>query len=373
MSLPVQPAMDPLSAVASVAGLVGLAAQIAASIKQHDFWSSVADTPVSLRWLLADVQLVHDLVHSIEASFARSAIPQGSTDPLQQLLERCFADLASLEGLVKTVLPVPGDSCRKATWKSIKATLKKDKFKSYREHLVSAKITLLLAQGYVNQQHIDSRFDALETRIASLSLANSTAALEERIAIEAQKITASILESCSTISLVGAMAPSIQATVSSAIETAMRSHLPQQPSSSRDTEITRAGNTRKSHRLTSIKHYNTPFKRFEVRTIHNGRDVVGSEWDPHDLSASSPKPPETEIFFLPRRWMSSTARRLSIQWEPSSHWGFSGFRVKYHPVVPTSSPILRACQDGDVALARCLPRCSPHQMLSVNTGCPCLL
>ncbi|KAK3380506.1 hypothetical protein B0T24DRAFT_590970 [Lasiosphaeria ovina] len=126
--------MDLPSAAASVAGLVGLTAQIATSIKQlHDFWSLVADALVSLR----------------------------------------------------------------------------------------------------------------ETRIAVLSLANSTAALEERIATEAQKITASILESCSTISLVGAMAPSIQTTVSSAIETAMRSHLPQKPSSGRDTEITRPGNTRK--------------------------------------------------------------------------------------------------------------------------------
>lgn len=144
--------MDPLSATASIAGLVGLAVQITTSIKQlHAFWSAVSDAPTSLRYILADIQLIRDLFHNIEASFVSTAMTQSTLDLMDQLLKRCLLDLNSLENFVQTVLPVHGDSLRKATWKSIKSALKADKLKSYREHLESAKVTLVLAHSYANE------------------------------------------------------------------------------------------------------------------------------------------------------------------------------------------------------------------------------
>ena len=76
------------------------------------------------------------------------------SDMLNQLLKRCLLDLESLKTLVQTVLPAEDDSPRAATWKSAKAVLTADKLKLYREHLESAKLTLILAHGYVGTRFL---------------------------------------------------------------------------------------------------------------------------------------------------------------------------------------------------------------------------
>ena len=142
--------MDPLSMTASITALVTVAAQVAAGIKQlHSFWSSVADAPASLRTLLADIHLIRDLFHGIDASITHTS--NDAAELMSKLLKRCLLDLESLEKLASPVLPAAGESPTKIAWKSIKAVLKADKLKSYREHLESAKLTLVLAHSHASQ------------------------------------------------------------------------------------------------------------------------------------------------------------------------------------------------------------------------------
>lgn len=144
--------MDPLSMTASITALVTVAAQVAAGIKHlHSFWSSVADAPASLRTLLADIQLIRDLFNGIGASITHQNTSNDATELMSKLLMRCLLDLESLEKLANPILPAGGESSTKIAWKSIKAVLKAGKLKSYREHLESAKLTLVLAHGYANQ------------------------------------------------------------------------------------------------------------------------------------------------------------------------------------------------------------------------------
>ncbi|KAK3360654.1 hypothetical protein B0T25DRAFT_565537 [Lasiosphaeria hispida] len=137
---------------ASITALVTIIAQMAAGIqKLHAFWSSVADAPASLRGLLADIQLVRDLFNGIKSSITYHNASHGIMELMSKLLGRSLLELKSLKNLVKTVLLGGRDNPTKIAWKLIKARLKAEKFKAYRERLELAKLTLVLAHGYASQ------------------------------------------------------------------------------------------------------------------------------------------------------------------------------------------------------------------------------
>jgi len=190
------------------------------------------------------------LLTAIEDSVKQSPL-QANTDtavPIHQLLRKCRSYLSTLQDLAKAVLPQPGDSMSRATWKSLKAVLKADKMKTYRGNLESAKITLILAQSYSNQSvsrlvtsspfgialtqsrnRIEARLSTIERRVAHLSLGQEDAAtgiakLEEKLCDEARKIAAVVIESSPRSALPRSLELTIQKTVITAVEDAIRQY-----------------------------------------------------------------------------------------------------------------------------------------------------
>jgi Fungal N-terminal domain of STAND proteins len=143
--------MEALGAAGSVVGLAAALGQIIEGVTQlHDFWSSVKEVPKSLLWLITDLEILHDILRSIDSSSAQLS-PSSDTSALNGVLQKCALYLKTLQETVKPLQSETGVSTAKRTWRSVKAVFSTEKIKSYRENLEAAKVTLLLAQSQLNQ------------------------------------------------------------------------------------------------------------------------------------------------------------------------------------------------------------------------------
>ena len=142
--------MEALGAAASVVSLATILAQLINGVTQlRGFWTSVKDVPKSLTWLSTDLEILHDILQSIESSSVQLS-QTGDTSPLSGILQKCALYIEYLQETVKPLQSRAGDKPLKRAWRSVKAVFDSKKIESYRENLESAKATLLLAQ---NQLH----------------------------------------------------------------------------------------------------------------------------------------------------------------------------------------------------------------------------
>ena len=142
--------MEALGAAASVVSLATILAQLIDGVTQlHGFWTSVKEVPKSLTWLSTDLEILHDILQSIESSSVQLS-QTGDTSPLSGILQKCALYIEYLQETVKPLQSEARDKPVKKAWRSVKAVFDSKKIKSYRENLESAKATLLLAQ---NQLH----------------------------------------------------------------------------------------------------------------------------------------------------------------------------------------------------------------------------
>ncbi|KAA8907228.1 hypothetical protein FN846DRAFT_947649 [Sphaerosporella brunnea] len=136
--------MDPLSIGASVAGLIGLAAQLSTSVSR--FVSAVSDAPTYASQVMDELkgvelvflQLESSLLYPGQARLDRfAAFPE---DPLRTMFKRCD-DLFSL---LKIELEGVGDSSQMRLWKRVKWAQKEGSIRQHMQRLGECKNNLLL-------------------------------------------------------------------------------------------------------------------------------------------------------------------------------------------------------------------------------------
>lgn len=207
----------------------------------------------------------------------------------------------------------------------------------------------------VSRQRMNSRFDALEDRIALLSLGSGNATeltkQGDEIAIEAQKITTMLMESCPNNPSATSMAQSIRKTVSSTIEDAMRNHvlIPRPLPETHDTSILCAD---KRSSYVQTKYYRTVFGTLRIRTTRTDRATGKKRTSTyHDVLAPHL---ETEIFFCPRLWLSTKAISILMEWAPSYEWSLCRLEMRSYLVIAFDSPIMEACLEGNIISIKAL-------------------
>jgi hypothetical protein len=81
--------MEGLGAASSVVSLGTILAQLINGVAQlHAFWTSVKDVPRSLAWLSTDLEILHDILQSIDSSSAQLS-QSSDTSPLSRVLQKC--------------------------------------------------------------------------------------------------------------------------------------------------------------------------------------------------------------------------------------------------------------------------------------------
>ena len=132
---------------------------------------------------------------------------------------------------------------------------------------------------------MDSRFDALESRISGLQLASSSSAeqtrllLEERIASETQKATALLMEYYPSSSLAQSTALLIQKTGAGTIEEVIKAQLPTH--CEREPSVQGKNSTNLPKRLPHtlvFKSYSTLFGIVRVRALGSGQELHNNQY-----------------------------------------------------------------------------------------------
>ena len=136
--------MDGLLAAASAMAIVSLAVQLADTAKQLcDFWSSIKDAPGNIRTVIADLELLTNVL----AEIAFEAQHTGPDTTLAAVLQSCTGKLKSLAALTNNLEPgFYSRSSKIRKWSAVKLILKREKMTRFQEVLESLKSTLVLAQ-----------------------------------------------------------------------------------------------------------------------------------------------------------------------------------------------------------------------------------
>jgi len=136
--------MDGFSTAASAFAVVSVAGQLAVGLKQlHSFWSSLRDAPDDVQSLSKELKLLLTILREIEQSEQRYGLNAAATD----VLESCGAQVNSLTAITKGLeRDFTAHSSSRRKWGALKAVLKRNTIKKFRDILRDTKVTLLLAQ-----------------------------------------------------------------------------------------------------------------------------------------------------------------------------------------------------------------------------------
>ena len=135
--------MDPLSGGASVLAFVGLASQLATSIKKlYDFWSSIEGAPQEIRTIARDIHLIEDILEEINLEGKDHLLQRTTKIALQQCAES-VQQLTTLVGALEPGFASSKPRIRK--WSAIKAVFRKEKIKRIQCSLSETKLSLSLS------------------------------------------------------------------------------------------------------------------------------------------------------------------------------------------------------------------------------------
>ena len=138
--------MDGLSAAASGIAVVGIAIQLADSVKKLcDFWDSVKEAPDDIRMILTDLRLLSNVL--AEIAYEEQHAEPDITLPLA--LNRCWSYVNILTALLDKMEPgFASRSCCVRKWTAVKAVMKSRDLAKFQEALERMKCTLLLVQQH---------------------------------------------------------------------------------------------------------------------------------------------------------------------------------------------------------------------------------
>ena len=138
--------MDGLSAAASGMAVVSLAIQLGDSVKKLcEFWDSVIEAPGDIGMILADLELLSNIL----AEIAREEQHSQPDNNLVLALNGCWSYVNILTALLDKMEPgfASRSSCVRR-WTAVKAVMKSRDLAKFQEALERVKCTLLLVQQH---------------------------------------------------------------------------------------------------------------------------------------------------------------------------------------------------------------------------------
>ncbi|KAN0110785.1 hypothetical protein V8E51_007172 [Hyaloscypha variabilis] len=384
--------MEALGAAASVVSLATILAQLIDGVTQlHGFWTSVKEVPKSLTWLSTDLEILHDILQSIESSSAQLS-QTGDTSPF-------FRNSQA------------GDKPVKRAWRSVKAVFDSKKIESYRENLESAKAT---KQGL-------GTITSLQCHLATLSLEQARAntdilATSNEIKESVSQLGSILDQKIQSMALLTALShenplasfisSSVEKTISSVVQNTLKdissqtqktrvprcrkaccrgrmpisdaNELPGDDDDARLSKSTNGPGIISENGIETIivpqerpisepvgrqdrkrKKYNHRFWK-TYKTIFGTVSIHSCEVATEALKGTSKLPfteadtcsTEIEIQFTPRLWLARTASSILGAVESAQNRSTWKFNIQYYPVVDENSDIFQACREGDIKRMR---------------------
>ncbi|KAI9835263.1 MAG: hypothetical protein M1819_002407 [Sarea resinae] len=139
--------MEPLSAAASMMGVVSLAVQVCNDINQvHNFWLSVKDAPADVQQILDELDLFMQWISIIAEEYRRSPVSGPTEKAAMDTLMLCWKAAGEMNAMVKDLESGLAKSGKARHWNAMKAVLRKEKIEKTQWQIERMKSVLNTAQ-----------------------------------------------------------------------------------------------------------------------------------------------------------------------------------------------------------------------------------
>ncbi len=144
--------MDPLSTIASVAGICAVACQLISTLSS--FIDNVQEAPKEVRMLNADLAAFYSSLTRIRLAVEAprvSGLPAGWLGDFDKLTAVCVETLNQIKEIVDKAIVTETTSTATQVWKTVRITFKFKRLEVLRARLVSQVVVLDVSLGVLNE------------------------------------------------------------------------------------------------------------------------------------------------------------------------------------------------------------------------------